>query len=407
MTYIAVGSRVWVLGAGDPEMAAIEQLLVRCGERVLYALDESGARVHPGNAYRCVPIEDPGVARIYLVECARDPSHTGQRLMSDAPEGVDPETEGYRYWNEIHIDHHRPGDPGFGKSPSDFLGASSIGQVIRTLVGISSAYSEHRLESNLAALLTEPQQSCDEASRHQCLTLDYDGMQWAQCPHGWELLQDWRDEGDTGGLITWSIPREFLFTAAADHCLGAAYRGDCPGVDPDELMQWRAESRAAFQGRSVDEVLVDISRAQEALQRAPIIGLCTDAEVEVRDMRDAFTITTVLVAPFSDEATVDAAGVGDAIKIVFGERTEGAWDEGGHHTFVRRGVAELPEAATRLGIGYIAGPLDTPDGRKKITCSGTPEQVRAFLDNWAPSEGLVDTYGDPERGFAGAYETDE
>ena len=40
-------------------------------------------------------------------------------------------------------------------------------------------------------------------------------------------------------------------SAAADHCLGAAYQGLCPGVDPDELMQWRVESRAKFQDREV------------------------------------------------------------------------------------------------------------------------------------------------------------
>src|SRR5690606_27510283 len=30
------------------------------------------------------------------------------------------------------------------------------------------------------------------------------------------------------------IPDDIVYTAAADHCLAAAYRGECPGVDPDE-----------------------------------------------------------------------------------------------------------------------------------------------------------------------------
>lgn len=64
---------------------------------------------------------------------------------------------------------------------------------------------------------------------------------------------------------------------------------------------------------------------------------------------------------------------------------------------------ELSEAATRLGVSYIAGPLASPDGRRKITCSGSAEQVRAFLEVWAPGHGLVDLYGDPARGFAGGY----
>jgi len=63
---------------------------------------------------------------------------------------------------------------------------------------------------------------------------------------------------------------------------------------------------------------------------------------------------------------------------------------------------ELPEAATRLGIGYISGPL-TEKGRKKITVSGDRRQVEAFMKVWAPKNGLVDIYGDPARGFAGGY----
>lgn len=66
-------------------------------------------------------------------------------------------------------------------------------------------------------------------------------------------------------------------------------------------------------------------------------------------------------------------------------------------------IPELPEAATRLGIGYLSGPLIGPDGRKKYTVSGSVVEVRAFFA-WAEREDLVDAYGDPERGFAGAYE---
>lgn len=44
--------RLWILGAPKPEMQAIETLLTECGERVAYALDERGERVHAGNAYR-------------------------------------------------------------------------------------------------------------------------------------------------------------------------------------------------------------------------------------------------------------------------------------------------------------------------------------------------------------------
>jgi hypothetical protein len=120
-------------------------------------------------------------------------------------------------------------------------------------------------------------------------------------------------------------------------------------------MRWRAESRAAFQQRSVEEVLADIESAQAELRRALLIELDGPSSIAVADMR-------------RDEP-----------------------------------VPELPEAAMRLGVSYISGPLIGPDGRCKVTCSGRAEHVRAFLDHWAPAQGLVDTYGDPQRGFAGGY----
>src|SRR5690606_24433639 len=52
--------------------------------------------------------------------------------------------------------------------------------------------------------------------------------------------------GNYRGVV---IPDDLVYTAAADHCLGAAYRGECPGVDPDALMHWRVAQRATFQGR--------------------------------------------------------------------------------------------------------------------------------------------------------------
>jgi hypothetical protein len=41
------------------------------------------------------------------------------------------------------------------------------------------------------------------------------------------------------------IPQRYVLAAAADHCLAAAYRGECPGVDPDALMRWRVAPSGA------------------------------------------------------------------------------------------------------------------------------------------------------------------
>src|SRR5690606_4181877 len=43
------------------------------------------------------------------------------------------------------------------------------------------------------------------------------------------------------GTGAWS-PDSPVFAAAADHCLAAAYRGECPGIDPNALMRWRVET---------------------------------------------------------------------------------------------------------------------------------------------------------------------
>lgn len=264
-------NRIWVLGASDPEMELIEYLLRKCGESVVYATDENGNRVHPGNAYRCPVPEVPEGATVYAVEC-----------IDVLPEG----------W--VRIDHHRPGDPGYGCPPSVFFPASSIGQVI----------------TELDLLGVADRLSVDDIT-------------------------------------------EALLAAAADHCLAAAYRGECPGVDPDKLMCWRVVLRASFQGRPVGELLADVERARAALREAPSIDL--GAGTSVCDMRGTF-------------------------------------------------VPELPEAAVRDGVAYL-GVVTDRDGRRKVVLGGhtTPETVRAFMTEWAPSQGLQDIYGDPARGFAGGY----
>jgi hypothetical protein len=233
----------------------------------------------------------------------------------------------------IPIDHHRPGDPGFGRPPAEFVEASSIGQVVRALA-----------------------------------------LNW------WVDAGVYSEVNNRGFSETWHAPLspEHILVAAADHCLGAAYRGECPGVDPNELMRWRAESRSAFQGCSVEELLRRISAAKaelEAAEQVVLLGLGDMPHTADHDWSKSVC----------DGCNKDPISVCDMRR--------------------ETPVPELPEAAMRHGYSYVSGPLRCPDGRKKITCSGTPEVIRAFLETWAQREGLVDCYGDPERGFAGGYLT--
>jgi len=308
----------WILGAPDPEMKLIESMLATAGCQYAYALDQDGVRVHPGNAYNASADRLPPLngAPLALVEC-----------MFSSPLPIDQEV--------VVIDHHRPGDPGFGQGPDRFFAASSVGQVLAAL-GAAVFYSDG-----------------GEAG----IELDWGGS--SMDPDSGEMVT---------GLVPWpsgksgqwarSIPPEWvrdfdeqrvLYTAAADHCLGAAYQGQCPCVYPEGLGAWRATERAVFQHRPVAAVMADVAQTTRALRAAPVLF----------------------------------AGLADM-------RRKPAWPE-------------LPEAGTRSGIGYVAGPFRVPDNRKKFTCSGNPEQVTAF-QAWAREEGLVDAYGDPARGFAGAYE---
>jgi hypothetical protein len=151
---------------------------------------------------------------------------------------------------------------------------------------------------------------------------------------------------------------EILLTAAADHCLGAAYAGRCPGVDPDALLHWRAASRAAFQGRPIEAVLADVETSRAALREAPMI--CLEVEVEGRNLLD------------------------------------------------HGKLPELPDAQARSGVNVLVRGLSRPGEPGKINAMGAPKWCAAFLG--AVQTGRVagiqvdpkSGYGDPLRGIVGA-----
>lgn len=349
--------RIWILGAADPEMQAIESLLRECGETVVYATID-GRRVSGGEAYRAeCPAELQGgngesLTKVCRVECAWDHSYESLQCIVAT------------------IDHHRPGDPGFGEPPEEFLRASSLGQVIAEL-------------SRLGALPS----TWDDVTTANCDARAGDIVRsvlggWGVIPVDWSL-----------GASA-SVPANLVIIAAADHCLGAAYAGKCPGVDPDELMRWRAESRAKFQGRDVDALLADVATAKATLESAQKLALshspgnhCGGSQCGCREGGYGYGGST-RVGTGDCYCECDGCHDGDHVVLVSDMR--------GVH------VPELPEAGTRYGIPYVADGLPGPDGRVKIVCSGSAEVVRAFF-GWAAREGLVDAYGDPERGFAGAY----
>ncbi len=99
----------FILGAADPEMNRIDALVREYGASVVYAA-ASGRRVHAGNAYVADPVELPAGATPVWVECRACGAEGG-----------------------VVIDHHRPGDPGFGRPAAESWDASSLGQLYRLL----------------------------------------------------------------------------------------------------------------------------------------------------------------------------------------------------------------------------------------------------------------------------------
>jgi hypothetical protein len=370
-----------VLGASDPEMAAVSALAAECGIPTVQAM-AGGRPVIPATAYQA-DLPSPEEGDLW-VECR---PHRARREGAAWIVGVEAEGLDGHDWSDTEgalvarlvpttlwvADHHDPGDPGYGRPPAEFLAASSLGQVISAL-------------ARSGQLPAWPAGGYGDGTPGELEYTEEEDEDW---PAGWAICVRGPREPEYLGAppARWlAIPTDLVLAAAADHCLGAAYAGQCPGADPAELARWRAVSRAAFQGRTVAEVLADVEYTASWLRSAllwPAIIILPPGVEPVADMRRGPCYGCDVADQQGDEC---------------GRGQNGCPPSGFSATW-----PELPEAATRTGIGYVAGPLIERDGRVKYVCSGTPEQVMAFVEQWGPAWGLTGIYGDPARGFAGGY----
>lgn len=154
--------------------------------------------------------------------------------------------------------------------------------------------------------------------------------------------------GQVFNLFGWSPCEEVLLTAAADHCPAAAYRGECAGVDPERLMAFRAANTAAFRKLSVTEVLegvkADVARLEAAEKQ--LIG-------------------------------------GQSVAVT------------------KEPLAYGPEASLRSGVAIISVVSDRDGRRKEVFLGGESSAITAFMAS-REAEGR-EVYGNPSRGYAGAY----
>lgn len=364
-----------VLGAQDPEMDAVEQLLLAAGIPCVYASPDLHRRIGgPETPTRAIPATAYGTRSLVWPDGRFIPPFGWYPRVILAVECGFPKPENavspaeLEWWGHggsadpevITIDHHRPGDPGYGRPPAEFLPASSIGQVISWLAreGLlpwarPARAIDRMLDSargQLGGYKFEPPDQREPRAP-------------ADPEPGWFVAYD-SDGTDHRMLVR--VPLDLVLTAAADHCLAAAYAGQCPGVDPSDLRRRRIESVLTQRDsvgrpgrRSAAEVESDLARTEAALRAMPTVDL---GGAQVLDLRQA--------------------GI----------------------------LSDLPEVACILGVGYLsAAPLRSGEPPKIVlggcgegTVPGTAP-VEAFLGGWAEAHGLVRPYGDPVRGFAGAY----
>lgn len=125
----------FILGAADPEINAIEAILKEKGYDYAYAMLLPGPQ---DKGYAQVPTKRVYSSSAYDVKALSKPlpclkTH-GLVFIECKLHYTDP---------DMIIDHHRPGDPGFGKSPSEYWEGSSIGQLCN-LLGIKPT-KEYRI----------------------------------------------------------------------------------------------------------------------------------------------------------------------------------------------------------------------------------------------------------------------
>lgn len=304
----------FILGAPDPEMAHIEVLLKTVGVPYGYALDGNGVRVRSSNAYQAEGVsssKEPH-ARSVWVECGPLDSAVVRQEV---------------------VDHHRSGDPGYECGPSLFMPASSIGQTIGLLAKHGQLPISWRSFSK--GSMPTLNGAIHYVVRHRLHS------NWIFHQKSWYCLS-------SDGFFH-EVPRGYVLAAAADHCLGHAYKEACPGVDAGELRQWRIRTRARWQGVSKKQIEAGIECAAETIRRLP--------------------------------------------RVMLG---------GFEFRLAETEIKEVAEASAILGEPVMYSRLDSRSGRLKVAArNGCFQQMKSWMD-WAKIH-LSDVYGDPARGFAGGY----
>ncbi len=154
--------------------------------------------------------------------------------------------------------------------------------------------------------------------------------------------------------------------AAADHCLAAAYAGQCPGVTAAEVLAMRLPEIMKRENVSSEaEAMTEIEAAVKLLKNPD--RTVTLGDIQVADVRDLGPI------PFLVEAGVMTGTA-----------------------YLAKGDKRFPDKVNLSGpkpvVAEFLGEVAMVDGRP------------TYPNGWAAANGLYQAYGDAGRGFAGAYD---
>lgn len=327
MKYHQRGQPILIIGVRDQELRSIENIIrdmqipgyyaLRDGRFVsaINAYDFNGLRQFSGPTKSFNDYAQSHDNRVIFVECF-------SQTISDQVT-----RQGYR--QPLRIDHHHEGDVGFDIPPERFLFGSSIGQFINEIVG-NWSYRIHEFGwyCNNRGELFDP-------GLHYCEDLGYN---W--------IVTRVNNQGYVEEAV---VPDWVLYVAAADHCLGAAYQGHCPGVNPQELMIWRSQHRAQYKNQTYEDIEEVIEQTRQQIRPFVVDG--------VADLtRQPMTI-----------------------------------------------YPELPEAAAREGIRVITKVRDRTRRQPKLLTMGygPPQDFHDWIEQQRNLGREV--YGSPHRGYAGSF----
>lgn len=337
---------IWILGAPDAEMSAIELLLRECGQGVYIALAPT-MRLDPVTGTISPVLDEQGLP-VYGRVAPGQVATGAAELLPDGTEGavlrhpsgipglVAIEVAGP--WGQAHIDHHGHAERAEW-GPDRFLQASSLGQVIERLaiMGVLPASWGGDFLPSIGAR--------DET----------DGV-FIMSPGGWSIVLD--------GCFR-IIPQALVFEAAADHCPGGAIAGRCPGVNPGAFAPFLAESkrRQYFSWMSAEEFASELEISRATLRIAPpCVALDTlvptqiqgpDAEWFDAGMQPAGYVRDLR---HLEPGTVPAQGSGEMYPAEFLVGIVAALFEGlGFVCRIRRADGKLALRSNGHGQGTLAG----------------------------------------------------